>query len=511
MYLIETMGPGAAFLDYDNDGDQDIYVVNSAPLPGLGFDLKPRDALYRNNGDGSFTEVTEEAGLEDTGYGMGVAVADYDNDGHLDIYLTNYGRNLLYHNNGDGTFTDVTQKAGVGDDRWGTSAAFADVDGDGNLDLYVTNFLDMSLEKNVHCFDPKSGDRIYCGPLHFNGVPDILYRNNGNGTFTDFSEKAGIQNPEGKGLGVVFLDFDNDGDVDIYIANDSVRNFLYKNNGKGYFTDVTYLSGTGFNMDGRAQAGMGTDAGDYDNDGHFDLIVTNFFNDFNTLYHNNGNGIFEDLSFSTGVGKPSFTYVGWGTSFFDYDNDGDQDLFIVNGHPLYSIKESIEGESSEQVDLLLENQRDGIFSDISQKSGDYFQKAHIGRGLATGDYDNDGDVDLFVTNNNQNPILLRNDGGNQSSWLLVKVVGTRSNRDGIGTRITVVTGNLIQMDEVRSGSSYLCQNDFRVHFGLGNREKVDRMEVRWPSGQVEQYRDLKVNQLLIITEGEGIREEKLEG
>ncbi|MCH7761368.1 CRTAC1 family protein, partial [candidate division TA06 bacterium] len=469
--LIETMGPGAAFWDYDNDGDQDLFVVNSGILQGFQFERNPQNVLYRNNGDGTFTDITETTGLGETGYGMGVAVADYDNDGYLDLFLANFGTNHLYHNNGDGTFTDVTQKAGVGDERWGTSASFADVNSDGLLDLYVTNFLNLSLDNPKLCKDKKRGIRIYCGPLQFDGVSDILYMNNGDGTFTDVSNASGISNPVGKGLGVVFVDYDNDGDVDIFIANDSVRNFLYQNDGKGTFTEVTLQSGVGYNEDGKAQAGMGTDAGDYDNDGYLDIFVTNFSDDVNTLYHNNGDKTFEDVSYLTGVGEPSYPYVGWGTNFFDYDNDGDQDLLVVNGHPLYSLEERIEEEPTAQGDLLFENQGNGTFIDVSLKSGDYFHTERVGRGLAVGDYDNDGDIDLFVTNNNQEANLLRNDGGNQNNWLMIKTIGTKSNRDGIGARIKVFSGELTQMDEVRSGTSYLCQNDLRVHCGFGKRRK----------------------------------------
>jgi hypothetical protein len=502
-FTVETMGSGAAFLDYDNDGDQDLYVVNGSILPGFVYKEIPRNILYRNEGDGTFTDRTDKAKVGDTGYGMGVAVADFDNDGYPDLYLANFDTNRLYRNKGDGTFTEVTANAGVGDNRWGASAAFADIDADGDLDLYVTNFLHYTLDENKNCFDKRRGARIYCGPLHYDGVSDILYRNNGNGTFTDVTKEAGVENPEGKGLGVVFLDYDNDGDVDIYVANDSARNFLYRNDGKGRFTDVTFQSGTGYSEDGVIQAGMGTDAGDYDNDGDIDLIVTNFSFDVNTLYQNMGNGVFEDVSFQAGLGEPSFPNVGWGVNFLDYDNDGDQDLFVANGHSLYILKERIEEESTAQSDLLFENHGDGSFSNVSMRSGDYFQKAMVGRGSILGDYDNDGDLDLFVSNNNQEAYLLRNDGGSQNNWLIIKTIGTKSNRDGIGARITVFSGDLSQVDEIRSGTSYLSQNESRIHFGLGKREIVNRLEIRWPSGLVEFYREIGVNQFITVTEGKG--------
>jgi hypothetical protein len=503
-YFVETLGSGATFFDYDRDGDQDLYVVNSGPLPGYAPDEVVKNILYQNNGDGTFTDVTNEAGIGDTGYGMGVAVGDVDNDNYPDVYVTNFGPNVFYHNNGDGTFTDETQKAGVGNDQWGTSAAFADVDGDGNLDLYVANFVDFSLDKNKYCGNRRKGTRRYCGPRDYEGVSDILFRNNGDGTFSDVSKESGVENIGGKGLGVVFVDFDNDEDADVYIANDSVRNFLYRNNGNGIFTDITFLSGTGYNEDGMAQAGMGTDAGDYDNDGYFDLFVTNFSHDHNTIYRNNGTGIFDDYTFLTGLKESSWSYVGWGTGFFDYDNDGDQDIFITNSPSVYDMGIIEIDEDTPHQDLLFENLGDGTFIDVSKKSGDHFHIEKSGRGVAFGDMDNDGDMDLFVTNNNQDAVLLRNDGGNQNNWLIIRTIGTESNRDGIGTRIKVVTGDITQMDEVKSGTSYLCQSDLRLHFGFGEKKRVDLLEIRWPSGLVETYENVKTNQLLIVTEGTGI-------
>ncbi|MCH7762040.1 CRTAC1 family protein, partial [candidate division TA06 bacterium] len=472
------MGSGAAFLDYDNDGNLDLYIVNSGPLPGFGSEEVIRNLLYRNEGDGTFTYVTEEAGVGDTGYGMGVSVGDLDNDGYPDIFVTNFGPNLLYHNNGDGTFTDVTRKAGVGDDRWGCSAAFLDYDGDGYLDLYVTNYLDFTFDNHKFCGDPVKNIRAYCHPDHYNGVEDILYRNNGDGTFSDVTKAAGVSNPEGKGLGVICFDYDNDGDTDIYITNDSVRNFLYRNNGDGTFTDVTLFTGAGYNEDGKTEAGMGTDFGDYDHDGYFDIFVTNLDYETNTLYHNDEGDYFADLTFLAGLGEPSIDYVGWGTNFIDYDNDGDEDLFLTNGHVIDNINLLNPNLTVAQRDFLFENRGDGTFADVSSQSGEYFSIEKVGRGTAFGDYDNDGDVDLFVTNSNDTPNLLRNDGGNQNNWLMIKTLGRQSNRDGIGTRISVVSGDLIQMDEVKSGSSYLCQNDLRVHFGLGKRRQVDRVEIR---------------------------------
>jgi hypothetical protein len=511
-YLVETMGSGAAFLDYDNDGDQDLYLVQSGDISKsqvTDYQLPFTNILYRNEGDGTFTDVTEEAGVGDKGYGMGVVVGDIDNDGYSDIFISNFGSNLLYHNNGDGTFTDVTLKAGVGDDRWGCSAAFLDYDGDSYIDLYVTNYLDFTLGNHKFCGDPAKSIRSYCHPDHYNGVDDILYRNNGDGTFTDVTKESGVFNTEGKGLGVICLDYDNDGDIDIYVANDSVRNFLYRNNGDGTFTDVTLLIGAGYNEDGKTEAGMGTDFADFDNDGYFDIFVTNLDYETNTLYHNDGGTYFTDLTFIKGLGEASINYVGWGTNFFDYDNDGDSDLFIVNGHVIDNINLLNPSLKAAQRDFLFQNQGDGEFLETATLMGEHFSVEKIGRGTAFGDYDNDGDVDLFITNSNDTPNFLQNDGGNQNNWLMVKTVGQKSNRNGIGARITVVSGDLTQMDEVKSGSSYLCQNDLRVHFGLGKRKVVDRLQIRWPSGLVETYKDVETNQFLIITEGEGIEEERL--
>jgi hypothetical protein len=501
-YFVETMGSGAAFLDYDNDGDQDLYLVNSSILPGFESEEIPRNLLFRNEGDGTFTDITDGAGVGDTGYGMGAAVGDVNNDGYLDIYVTNFGPNLLYRNNGNGTFTDIAQEAGVADTLWGTSAAFADVDGDGFLDLYVCNYVDFTFQNHKFCSDAFKKYRSYCHPDQYNGVPDLLYRNNGDGTFSDVTSAAGIYSMKGKGLGVVPFDYDNDGDFDLYIANDSVRNFLYQNNGDGTFSDVALLTGTSHNEEGKTEAGMGTDFGDYDNDGFFDLFVTNLDQETNTLYHNEGGDHFTDASYLSGLGKPSLIYVGWGTNFFDYDNDGDADLFITNGHT-----DTFLTYTYSQRDLLFSNNGDGIFVDFSITSGEYFKTAKVGRGTAIADYDNDGDVDLFITNSNDTPNLLRNDGGGQHNWLIVKTVGTKSNRDGIGARIKVITGDLIQMDEVKSGSSYLCQNDLRLHFGLGKRKKVDGLEIRWPSGLVETYGKTEVNQILVVVEGEGVKKD----
>jgi hypothetical protein len=508
-YLIETMGSGAAFLDYNNDGYLDIYVVNGADLSDKG--TSPGNVLYRNNGDGTFTNVTKQAGVRGNGhYGMGVCVADYDNDGNQDIYITNFGPNVLYRNNGDGTFTDVTKRAGVGDDRWGSSCAFADYDNDGNLDLYVANYLDFTLtKKNIWCGRHEEGFRTYCHPDNFNGVASVLYRNNGNGTFTDVTAAARVFNPAGKGLGVVFGDYDNDGYVDLYVANDSIANFLYHNNGDGTFTEVGVLSGVAYNGEGKAEAGMGVDFADYDNDGLLDIFKTNFDFETNTLYRNQGSGFFIDVTDLAGLGEDREPYMGWGTKLLDYDNDGNKDLFIANGHLQDNIHLYNDVTTYEQSNQLFHNEGQGRFTEVTLSSGPGLLIKRVGRGAAFGDYDNDGDTDIFIVNNNQTATLLRNDGGNRNHWLMVKTVGTKSNRDGIGARIKVVVGALTQIAEVRSGSSYLSQNDLRPLFGLGSHTKVDQVEVRWPSGIVETFKDVAANQLLILTEQKGAKGQPL--
>ena len=511
-YFVETMGAGCAFFDCDGDGDLDLYAVNGAPLPEFVGNETLTNRLYRNNGDGTFTDVTERAAVGDTGYGTGCAIGDYDNDGDLDLYVTNYGPNLLYRNNGDGTFTDVTERAAVGDSYWGAGCAFLDYDNDGDLDLYVANYLDYSLDDPridlipyiVDYRGARASDlKTYPHPHNFNGAPDRLYRNDGDGTFTDVADAAGVANTEGKSLGVVVTDYDDDGDPDLYVANDMVGNFLYRNNGDGTFTDVGLISGVSYNENGQEEGGMGVDAGDYDNDGWMDLIVTNFQHETYTLYRNNGNGTFTDVSFASSTGRVTRPYLGWGVGFFDYNNDGHSDLFAANGHVQDNI-ERLDGSTSyPQRNLLFHNNGDGTFADASLKSGDGMRLVKASRGTAFGDYDNDGDVDLFVLNANERADLLRNDGGNRNNYLTVRTVGTVSNRDGIGARIKVVSGRLKQVKEVRSGSSYLSQNDLRVHFGLGIRSTVDTLMIRWPSGTVQVLTDIPVNRVWTVTEQAG--------
>ena len=497
-YFLETVGSGVAFFDYDGNGLTDIYFVNSADLPGFSSSIPPTNRLYRNNGEGTFTDVTEQAGVGDTGYGAGCAVADYDNDGYLDLYVTNFGANVLYRNNGDGTFTDVTQHTGVGDNRWSLGCAFADYDNDGFVDLYVTNYIDFYFETHTNC--TQKGVATYCPPESFEGVPDTLYRNNGDGTFTDVTTSTGVYNENGKGMGIVFGDYDNDGDSDCYVGNDAGENFLYQNKGDGTFTNVGWMAGVEADENGDVQGTMGIDFGDYDNDGLLDLIAINYQRQTNALYRNDNGDFFTDLSFAAGMAE-SLPYVGWGVDFFDVDNDGDKDLLIANGHLQDTVEKYDDTTTYPQHNHLLINNGLGRFVNESMKAGSGLQSRRVSRGIATGDYDNDGDLDVLISNANDAAELLRNDGGNQGNWILIRTIGTQSNKAGIGTRIKIQAGDLIQIDEVRSGSGYLSQNDLRLHFGIGARKRINRIEVRWPSGIVDTIRDVAPNQIITITEG----------
>jgi hypothetical protein len=510
-YFIETMGPGIAFLDYDGDGHLDIYAVNGQYTADTTA-VPATNVLYRNNGDGTFADVTQKAGVGDTGYGVGITAADYDNDGDLDMYVTNYGPNVLYRNNGDGTFADVTREAGVGDGQWGVGCAFLDYDGYGLLDLYVANYVDFSLDAPLKTMTPymapggriQKGVTAYPHPDNFLGVPDVLYHNNGDGTFTDVTRKAGVFNlDEGKGMGMACGDYDNDGDVDIYVGNDRTPNFLYRNNGGGTFTDMALMAGVGYNEDGKTESSMGVDFGDYDNDGLLDLIVPNFQGETCTLYHNEGNGFFLDVSASSGIGAATRPYVGWGAGFLDYDNDGDLDLFIAAGHVLDNVKLFDANTSYPQRNFLFQNNgpRGGYtFTDVSARAGSGLAVKKPSRGAAFGDYDRDGDVDILVVNCNDSITLLRNDGDHRGHWLGVKTIGTRSNRDGIGARIRVTAGDLVQIREIKSGGSLYCQSDLRAHFGLGDRMRVDRLEIRWPSGIRQTIENLAVDQVVTVRE-----------
>ena len=499
-FYLETMGSGAAFLDYDNDGDLDLYIVNGAPLPGFEMDTRPTNILYQNDGNGKFIDVTAAAGVGDTSYGMGCVVADYDNDGDIDLYVTNFGGNILYQNNGDGTFSDVTAHASVGNgDKWSSSCAFLDYDHDGNLDLYVVNYLDYDLAADRDWFDPR-GQRIYSNPQVYAGVSDTLYRNNGDGTFIDVTKQAGVYNKDGKGLGVTCGDYDNDGRIDIYVANDTTPNFLYRNSGDGRFVDIGPFAGAAYNEHGVAEGGMGVDFGDYNNDGSLDIFVTNFSNETNTLYHNTTNGALIDFTNIVGLGEVSFLKLAFGTKFFDANNDGALDLFVANGHLYPTGSDALEYA---QTDQLFLNTGEETFIDASEQSGKYFSIRRVGRGSAFGDYDNDGDTDIFVVNLNQEGVLLRNEGGNKHNWLTVKTVGINSNRDGIGARVEVVTRSRSQMKEVQAGSSYLSGHDLRLIFGLGTETKAAMVKITWPSGAEQILVDVEANQQLVVAEEVG--------
>lgn len=498
-YLIETMGAGCALLDYDGDGYLDIFFVNSGPVPGRKKGPSAAHALYRNLGDGTFEDVTARAGLIPTAYGMGVACADYDNDGDTDLFILNFGPNTLYRNNGNGTFTDVTSSAGVGDPRWGVSGAFFDFDRDGRLDLYVVNYLDFSLSKNKYCGEKRPGYRSYCHPDHYPGVSDILYHNLGRGEFEDVSLKAGILNVDGKGLGVVTADLDNDGWADIYVANDSVRNFLFHNNGDGSFTDLGLVSGAGYDEDGRPQAGMGTDIGDYDRDGWQDIVVSNLDYQGYALYRNNRDKTFTDVSQFSGVRLPSLLLSGFGLKFLDLDRDGDLDLFGINGHVMDNVELYRDRVTYAEPKLVLEN-REGRFVDVTADSGPSLLRARVGRGMAAGDLDNDGDLDLVVANCGQAPELLLNEGGGKQNWLLIAARGTRSNRDGIGLRVRAHIGKKLIREEIRGGGSYASTGDYRLYLGMGKARFIPLLELFWPSGTVQSLKDVRANQILLIEE-----------
>ena len=516
-YLIETLGSGALFFDFNVDGHLDLYIVNAAHILSPTQPVEsanknnhlPTNKLYQNNGDGTFTDITEKAGVGDIGYGVGCAAADINNDGFPEIYVTNFGSNRLYRNNGDGTFTDITEKAGVGDKRWGTGCAFLDYNLDGNVDLYVVNYMIFSTEGNQGW--KSRGARIYCSPVdqmdnsRFKSEQDILYRNNGDGTFTDVTDAAGISH-RALGLAVAVGDYDNDGDPDLHIANDMEPDLLYQNSGDGTFIDITDLTGTGYDENGMPGSGMGSAFGDYDNDGDLDLVVSNAPSQPVLLFHNEETLFFTDTSFASGIGAVTVPYFKWAVEFFDYNNDGLQDLFVSNGHLQDNIA-LFSDATYPQTDLLLQNiHRDGrhTFSDVSAEVQLTQLTKMVGRGAAFGDYDNDGDIDIFLNHSNQLAKLLRNDGGNSNNWITIHTIGTQSNASGIGTKITLKAGTLSFFKEVHSGSSYLSQNDLRVHFGLEKNTKIDSLELRWPSGHTDNFSDLKANQVLHIKEGQGV-------
>lgn len=502
MYLPETTGAGCAFFDYDNDGWMDIYLVNSGACDFWTPSKPLSNALYHNNRDGTFTDVTEKAGVRGGGYGMGVAAGDYDGDGFQDLYVTQYGRSILYHNNGDGTFTDVTEKAGVTAPGWASSAAWFDYDNDGRLDLFVCRFVDFTKGKNKWCGNRDTNERWYCIPRVYEPMPCWLFHNNGNGTFTDVSKESGIAESMAKAWGVVACDINNDGWMDLFVANDTEPNFLFINR-KGKFEEEGLSAGVGYSSYGRARSGMGVDAADYDQDGWIDLFVSNVDQEMYSLYHNNKNETFSDVAIPTGIGPATKLMSGWGLKFFDYDNDGELDLLLCNGHPDDKIDGRVDGVKFLEPLLLYRNTGNGM-KNVSAQGGAIFSRPLAGRGMAIGDFDNDGAVDVLISVNDGAPLLLRNNAGGQNNWLGVKLIGKKSNPDAVGARVTYQAGDLKRSRMKVGGGSYLSSHDPRMVLGIGKREKMDWLEVKWPlpGGATQRFTGLPNNRYITIVEGQ---------
>jgi len=504
-YYLETMGTGVAWIDYDQDGLLDLYFVQSAATEAYKPTHPLRSALYHNNGDGTFTDVTEKAHLGGEGhYGQGVAVGDFDNNGYPDLYVTGYGSAILYRNNGDGTFIDVTAHAGVEDTRnWSSSAGWFDFDKDGWLDLVVTNYIEWSPKNNLWCGEHKPGYRSYCNPNNYRGQKTTLYRNNHDGTFTDVSEKSGVADPESKGMSMVLADLNNDGWPDIAVANDTWPNFLFENNGDGTFTDVSLISGLAASEDGRYEAGMGIDAADVDGDGNLDIYITHLDFELNRLYHNNGDGTFSDATYSSGIGNKAILLSGVAAKFMDYDNDGWPDILQANGAMLDNVQLYHSLVSYKEPLLMFRNLGHGKFEKTSDSLGPDFNRAMAGRGLATADFFNDGQVGIAVNCRGEAPLILRN-AGTPNHWIEVLLIGTKSNRDGIGSLLKLSSGGVVQVDQSKGGTSYMSASDPRIHFGLGKRNKVDSLQITWPSGQVDKLSSVPVDTIIAVKEGVGI-------
>jgi hypothetical protein len=511
-WIIETTGCGIAFFDYDNDGWPDIFMVNGTTLNGFPKNQGPSNHLYHNNRNGTFTDVTGKAGLQRTGWGQGVCVGDYDNDGWDDVFITYWGQNALYHNNGDGTFTDVTEKAGLSRSealpRWNTGACFLDYDRDGHLDLFIANYVALDLKETPALGAGKychwKGVPVMCGPRGLPPSHNLLYHNNGDGTFTEVTAQSGIlKTPGHYAFTALTGDFDNDGWPDIYVACDSTPSILYHNNHNGTFTDIGIAAGCGLNGDGNVQAGMGATAGDYNCDGWLDIFKTNFSDDTSSLYLNDGHGSFTDATYDAGIGLNT-QWLGWGCGFVDLDNDGWADLLLANGHVYPEVEKASINEPFKEPKVVYRNLRNGRFEDVSKRAGPGVGLLRSARGVAIGDFDNDGSIDVVINNMNDPPTLLRNGNLTKNHWLKVKVLGVKSNRSGIGARVRVVAGLHSQIDEVRSGGSYISQNELRLHFGLGPVDKADLVEVKWPSGMLDRIKSVKANQTILVQEGAGV-------
>lgn len=508
-FIIETLGGGVALIDYDNDGYPDVFFVTGSRLEGFPHGEQPTNQLYHNNHDGTFSKVTKEAGLAQSGWGQGVCAGDYDNDGNVDLFVTYFGQNHLYHNDGNGHFTDTTEEAGLSQGtRWSTGCAFLDYDKDGKLDLFVADYIVFDQDKvplpgtSPNC--RWKGEPVMCGPKGLPGGTNRLFHNEGNGKFKEVTARAGIDSVGPRySLSVTTLDFDHDGWPDIYVAVDSQPSILYRNNRNGTFTDVGLEAGVALSEDGREQSGMGSAAGDFDGDGRLDLVKTNFIEDTSNLYRNKGDGLFEDIAQSTGM-APNRNYMGWGVGFLDVDNDGWPDIFIVNGHVYPELESRAASSFYRQRAILYRNINGKNFEDVSQSAGPAVMARHSGRGLALGDYDNDGNVDVFVNNMNERPSLLRNSGSGMH-FVSLHLIGTKSNRSAIGARVTLHAGGRAQVQEVRSGSTFLSQSDLRLHFGIGTADRVDRIEIEWPYGHLkETVGAFQSDRFVTITEGRGI-------
>jgi hypothetical protein len=502
-HLVETMGSGGLFFDYDGDGLIDIFLVDGGSVVDPALHQRARHRLFRNTGDSTFTDVTDRSGIRHREYGMGACAGDYDGNGTPDLYITNWGANTLYRNRGDGTFVDVTSSAHVGDPRWGVSCAFADLDRDGDLDLWVVNYVDAKGSDNPYCGDSRNGLRFYCHPLKYPPLPNTVYRNDG-GTFTDVSASSGVAALRSNGLGVVVTDYDGDGWPDVFVANDTMPNSLFRNLGKWKFAETALSSGIALAADGKARAGMGIDAGDYDADGKVDVAITNLDFEMHSLFRGLDRGLFADATSESGVGFPTLPFVGFGVNFVDFDNDGQLDLAIATGHILDNAPRFRPGATYAQRHLLFHNTTGRRFVEVGRSAGPAFNALKVSRGLASGDIDNDGDIDLLVTTNGQDAELLRNDARTDAHSVVIDLRSAPPNSRAIGARVRVTAGSRTQMREVRAGSSYLSQSDLRMHFGLGPATSIDRIDVLWPSGKTETLRDVAADQLLTVEESKGI-------